>query len=213
MVAIQDPGKEKVSKSKKNNKEAAVMTYPRIKKIDIYKKILIRHKDRLPALDTNENCGAQKLEKVILLKRKKRGATEVNEAYSKFALKEDASIYTLTNDPKLFGLDLVLETFENHIAQAVTKTQLNRTPDDAMRVVWILLDPDNRSSVQGILLGKKDRRKQDQSYCSTLAFFDKKASNFNDPSYIVCSPKLLEDIQDSATFDPNNVSVAVSVCF
>ena len=82
-----------------------------------------------------------------------------------------------------------------------------------MRVVWILLDPDNRSSVQGILSGKKDRRKQDQSYCTTLAFFDEKASDFNDPSYIVRSPKLLEDIQDSATFDPNNVSFAVSVCF
>jgi hypothetical protein len=108
MVAIQDPGKEKVSKSKKNNKEAGVMTYPRIKKIciDIYKKILLRHKDRLPALDTNDNRGAQKLEKVFLRKRKKRGATEVNEAYSKFALMEDDSIYTITNDPKLYGLDL-----------------------------------------------------------------------------------------------------------
>ena len=48
------------------------MTYPRIKKIcfDIYKKILIRHKD-LPALDTNKNRGAQKLEKVILLNERR----------------------------------------------------------------------------------------------------------------------------------------------
>ena len=36
-------------------------------------------------------------------------------------------------DPKLFGLNIVLEAFENHPAQAVTKTQANQqTPDDAM---------------------------------------------------------------------------------
>ena len=77
MVAIQDPGKEKIAKSKKGNKEAGIMTFPRVKKVclDIYRKILVRHKDRLPSLDKNENRGAQKLEKVILLKRKKRLVT------------------------------------------------------------------------------------------------------------------------------------------
>jgi hypothetical protein len=207
MVAIQDSGKEKRSKSKKGNNDAGVMTFPKVRKVclDIYRKILSRHKDRLPALDTNENRGAQKLEKVILLRRKKRSVTEVHESYKKFAAKDDDSVYTITNDPTLFGLNIVLDAFENHLAQTVTKTQANRTPDDAMRVVWILLDPENRPTVQGILSGKKDRKKMDQSYYTTRAFFDEKVSDFNDPSYVVRSPNLLEDIKDWNTFDPNNV--------
>ncbi len=44
--------------------------------------------------------------------------------------------------------------------------------------------------------------------------FEEKASDFNDPSYIICSPKILEDIEDMATFDPNNVSICcVSLSF
>jgi hypothetical protein len=209
MVAIQDPGKEKTTKSKKGNKEATVMTFPRVKKLclELYRKILLRHRDRLPSLDKNENRGAQKLEKVLLLKRKRRSVTEVHPDYKQFASNGDNSVYTITNDPKLFGLDVVLLAFESHLAQAVTKTQGNRTPDDAMRIVWILLDPNNRATVQGILSGRKDRKKMDQSYCTTLAFFDEIASDFNDPSYVVRSPNLLKEIKDWNTFDPNNVSI------
>jgi hypothetical protein len=206
MTAIQDAGKEKKAK----NKETGVVVFPKIKKIclDIYRKIYARHRDRLSSLDKNDTRGAQKLEKVILLKRKKRDITEIDAA---FAMYRDAegSVYIISNDPNKFGLNLVLEAFENHIGQAVTKTMLNRTPDDAMRLVWILLDPENRATVQGILTGKKDQRRMDQSYCTTLAFFDEKASDFNNPAYVVRSPQLLHDIVDYETFDPNNVSFSL----
>ncbi len=136
MAAIQDSGKEK-TKSKKKSNDSGVMIYPTIKKICIknYEKILIRHKERLPALDKNENCRAQKLKKVILLNCNKRGASDVHESYKKFGLKEVNSIYVITNEPNLFGLDIVLDLFENHIAQAVTKSQQNWTPDDVLCVV------------------------------------------------------------------------------
>jgi hypothetical protein len=206
MTAIQDAGKEKKAK----NKETGVVVIPKIKKICqyIYRKIYARHRDRLSSLDKNDTRGAQKLEKVILLKRKKRDITEIDAAFATYRDAE-GSVYIISNDPNKFGLNLVLEAFENHIGQAVTKTMLNRTPDDAMRLVWILLDPENRATVQGILTGKKDRKKMDQSYCTTLAFFDEKASDFNNPAYVVRSPQLLHDIVDYETFDPNNVSFSL----
>jgi hypothetical protein len=83
--------------------------------------------------------------------------------------------------------------------------------DDAMRLVWIMLDPDNRATVQGILSGKKDRKKMDQSYCTTLAFFEEKCYEFNNPKYVARNPQIFADLHDSDSFDPNNVSMPV--CF
>ena len=48
---------------------------------------------------------------------------EVHPDYKQFASNDDNSVYTITNDPKLFGLDVVLLAFESHLVQAVTKTQ------------------------------------------------------------------------------------------
>ena len=205
MTAIQDAGREKKSK----NKDTGVMAFPKIKKLclDLYRKIYARHSNRLPGLDKNEHRGAQKLEKVILLKRKKREVSEVDTEFAKFCDKNEGCVYTIANDRHKFGLNLVLDAFENHQLQAVSKTALNRTPDDAMRLVWILLDPDNRGTVTGILTGKKDRKKMDQSHCTTLAFFEEKAGDFNNPAYVVRSPQLLQDIVDHETFDPNNVRI------
>ena len=106
------------------------------------------------------------------MKRKKRSLAEVNEKYRTFADKLENTVYMISNDTTTYGLDIIPEAFQNNESEAVTKTQLNRTPDDAMRLVWIMLDPDNRATMQGILSGKKDRKKMDQSYCTTLAFFD-----------------------------------------
>jgi hypothetical protein len=132
---------------------------------------------------------------------------EVNDAFRPFAVEND--VYTINNDLVKYGLDIVLDAFENNEAQAVTKNQLNRTPDDVMRVVWILLNPENRGTVQGILSGKKDRKKQDQSYCPTLAFFEEKCIDFNDPKYIVRQPQLFHELHESHLFDPNNVSTTL----
>ena len=99
MFAIQDQGREKTAKSKKGKNEAGVMTFPKVKKVclDIYRKILSRHKDRLPSLDSNENRGAQKLEKVILLKQKKQSVTRLptsTTSWSPHPLSEFPTVYS-----------------------------------------------------------------------------------------------------------------------
>ena len=210
VTALQDPGVEKKSKKKVASGE---LKHPKIQKmcLELYRKILSRHRHRIPTLDSNENRGAKKLLHAIILKRKKRTVAEVDEMYRSFADKSDHTVYTIANSTTTYGLDIVLEAFENNESQAVTKTQLNRTPDDAMRLVWILLDPENRGTVQGILTGKKDRKKLDQSHCTTLAFFEEKCSDFNNPKYIARNPKLLANLHDSDSFDPNNVSVSQHV--
>jgi hypothetical protein len=173
--------------------------------LDLYRKLLTRHKHQFPAMDSNENRGSKKLLQAIVLKRKKRSLAEVDEKYRTFADKSENTVYTISNDTTTYGLDIILEAFQNNESQAVTKTQLNRTPDDAMRLVWIMLDPDNRATVQGILSGKKDRKKMDQSYCTTLAFFEDKCSEFNNPKYIAQNPQMFADLHDSTFFDPHNV--------
>ena len=54
MTALQDPGVKKKTKKKDNSGQ---LKYPKIQKValDLYKKLLTRHKHKFPAMDSNEN--------------------------------------------------------------------------------------------------------------------------------------------------------------
>ncbi len=135
--------------------------------------------------------------------RKLFGTTEVAEEFRRFANTE-GKVYIIRNDSEYFDFDVFLHLHACHLQSKIVHKQEDRTPSDATRVAAVMLAPENRAAVAGILSGVRDRTKSDQSVDPTKAWAILAVEQFKDSEFKVPKPDGMdpEDVED---VDPNDI--------
>lgn len=209
-AALQDIGKQVASRSAAGKRQGLKLTqYDKVAKLSahIYRKIKDLYKPK--GLGDNVSRGKIALMNDIINYRKAVDVAEVRIEFHPFA--KDAKVFLINNEVPFAGVDQSVERFQNHIEETVKAKMTQRTPDDGMRCVAILLDPEFRGSVSGIMSNKKDRTKSDVPGDPTLSFFEKAVESFLDVCFIVKGPReeFMERFpeEDKICWDPNSPNI------
>ena len=184
-TALQDAGKEKVVKNKKG--QVTQHRFPLMEKLatDVYKRIFTELKPE--GLTKNVSRGKLPLYKEIVLKRRHVDVHETNPFFHQY--RKDGKVYLIANDPKLCGLDLAVQSFQDYIKSETNKRNMSRTTNDGLRLSCIMLDAKFRGPVSSILSKKKTRTKSDVAGDPALHFFESILHEcFLSESYIVPLP-------------------------
>jgi uncharacterized coiled-coil protein SlyX len=182
--------------------EQGKLKFPKLKTMSgkIYKQL----KDcNLAGLSTNKQRGSEAILKSLLHLRKQVDKTELYPVLTKFAMPGSSQVYVLKNCNEFFGFDIFLSLFFNYLHGLGNKKDEQRSPGDAIRVAAVMLRPDFRGSVVGLLGGTRDRAKCDQSVEPAVAFSMAALSVYNDPFFVVEKPKTIDD-DDIKNCDPND---------
>lgn len=180
--------------------------YPKLSKVagKVYK---LLKEGKFPNLAANKTRAAREITQSFIRLRKLLDTTQVDDVFKSFAkaTSDESKVYIIRNDAEYFGFDLFLRNYSNHLASKVVQKQEDRTASDAIRVAAVMLAPENRKAVAGILSGVRDRAKSDQAVDPTKAWAMLAVEQFKDLDFVVPRPYEM-DPQDVDGIDPNDVS-------
>jgi hypothetical protein len=178
--------------------------FPQLQKMStkIYEILKEKKLDRLPA---NKTRGSESVQKCLLSLRKHIDKTEVYNELSKHGKYNSPQVFILQNDLVYFGFDYFLTLYFSYLGSVGNKKEEQRTPSDAIRVAGVLLLPEFRGTVQGLLGGTRNREQQDQSVSPTIAFSMDAVKKFNDVDFIVPKPATMDE-DDIKNCDPNDIA-------
>lgn len=206
--ALQDPGAQK--KVKKRGKEQLVTKFPLVEKIGtvIHKKMLKVH-NKPDGMDTNSTRGKIPLCIEIIQRRHHVDISETDVFFHPHG--KQGNVFIITNNPDDSGIDLAIDGFQQHCIQAMEQKNAARTEIDGVRLACVLLDPEHRSTVAGLMSRKKDRKKSDVTGDPALNFHQLILhACFLNTSCVVAPPDdghcdaFLDE--DKAQMDPNHFS-------
>ena len=213
MEALQDTGEQKPKK----NGSGMVVTFL---KIDAQSKKMLRlvHASKYSWMPKNPTAVKMALTTELLFNRKHVEVQHVHKSAAKSFVKANPnSKLMFVFYPELdncTGLKSVLLYFLNaaHTNYSIKKQSLDRTPNDALRVVSIMLDEKYRTQTTIWLSNKKDRQAMDQCKDPNKAMIEAMVADFNDPKYIASSPanERLVVWDTAPALDPNDVSISCS---
>ena len=196
MKALQDPG---VPDEKQ---KGSVFKFPVLKRA--CEKIWVTFKElNVENLPTNKSRGSLSILKCITTRRQLKDKVDVYPSLAEYGAEDSSQVFILQNDEQFFGFDIVLTLYFNYLSSKGNKKEVSRSPDDAIRVAGILLDPEHRASVLGMLSGVRSREKCDQSVDPSLAFAHTMLQKFKDDEYEVQKPRTINE-DDIIGVDPNN---------
>ncbi len=161
--------------------------------------------DRRSGLDENENWGVQKQEKDILMWCNKRHIMEIEATFAKYCEKK-----VLSTQLAVIVKNLVSNLSGRHYWTTLAKLiWINDQQKQQQNTLWV---KSGSCLIQRIaqqyggfwLKTKRNWISHIAPPCSPS--FEEKASDFNNPAYVVCNRQFLHDIVDYTTFDPNIVS-------
>jgi hypothetical protein len=103
-----------------------------------------------------------------------------------------------------------IDAYQNMLSSKHMMVNNNRTPDDALRLGVIILLPEYRGSVPGIIGNKHDRAKADAPNDVTKAFFETiYEEKFSDPMFIADRPNdeyWMNFPAEKNDWDPNKIN-------
>lgn len=209
--ALQDQGKLVAAKTK-SDKETGLQRhqYLEIGKLaaSIYKKV----KEIFNPLGLTENVsrGKNQLATEILQSRKLVNVCETDRAFHPFG--KDGQVYLLMNKPNYAGVDNAVLKWQQAFEHSQDVKSKQRTPNDGMRVCFILLQQENRGTVGGIMANRKSKTKCDIPGDSTLHFFEEVLGDFSNPAFLCTNPREehymshhLDDHRE--TWEPNDPGI------
>ena len=207
--ALQDLGTKK--KEKKGGKEVTKHKFAAVEKVasKIYNSIR-KEFNNPEGLTKNTSRGRTPLLKNLILNRRHVDITETDPFFHQYG--KEGKVFIITNTPSHSGIDVAIDSFQEHIKQQLYQKNVARTSNDGLRLGCVLLDPKHRGTVSGLMTKKKDRKKADQTGDPALHFFQKIVQeDFLDPNYEVSTPSaehydaFPED--EKGGWDPNHPSV------
>jgi hypothetical protein len=208
VTALQDLGKD--HKKKKKGKEFHEHRYPLIDKLaaDIYK--AIKKEINPEGLTKNTSRGKEPLYKELVLSRKHIDATECHPFFHEY--QKGGKVYLIANNPTHSGIDQAIHHFEQYVQAQLLQKNSARTGNDGLRIACILLDPQYRGSVSGIMSRKKDRTKSDIAGDPTTHFFEQILTEaFLNEEYIVSPPaaEYYDEFpeEEKGSWDPNDPAI------
>jgi hypothetical protein len=158
----------------------------------------------------NSSRGKQPLYKELLLSWRHVDVTETDQFFHQYV--KDGKVFLISNNPTNSGIDIAIEHFQVYIQHQAEQKNSARTPNDALRLACILLDPKYRGSVSGLMSKKKDRSKSDLLRDPVSAFFQEILGNcFAKEEYVASPPadvfyhEFPED--EKGNWDPSHPSV------
>lgn len=174
--ALQDPGKPKKVVTK--NGEVTRHQCPALEKLayQVYEKILKVHNNP-KGLTVSVSRGKKPLLIEMVLKRKHVDVTECDPFFQNY--QQQGMVYLWRNDKKLCGLDQCVAAFQENRKVDVAKKESARTGNDGFRLCCVLLDPQFRGSVSGIMSKKRtgpDRIRAGTQRCISLMKSSARAS-------------------------------------
>ena len=145
--ALQDLGRSKETKSK--GRTVKETKYPKMEKMctGIYKKIQMIYKP--VGFTTNQTRGSKALIMECLLCRKHKDIFNCEAFFHPYG--KEGKVYVITNDPIDSGLSIAIKGFQDHVELNAKQKNAARTPNDGLRLAGILMDPQHRSPVSGIM--------------------------------------------------------------
>ena len=205
--ALQDVGKLVPCRTKAGKEKGLKLTkYDLIQKMaaHVYRKI--KEIYRPAGMTDNVSRGKHALVLDIVNSRKAFDTAEVMMEFHE--CNSNGKVLLIANEVPYAGLQMSVERFQNHIEDSVKKKEAQRTPDDGMRCTAIMLDPQYRGTVGGIMTNKKDRAKSDIAGDPVENFFNQAVIDFLNPDYQVKQPSE-ENVrefpdEDRSAWDPNN---------
>ena len=208
-AALQDMGKRQVVKQK--GREVPIHKYPMIDKLagKIYASILSLYNNP-EGLTKNKTRGKQFLYRDIIQSCRHRDISESDPFFHQFG--KDGKVFVITNHTRHAGIDVCVQNFQRSIEHQLRQKNSARTSNDGLRLGCILLDPQYRSTVAGIMSKKKDRKKSDIQGDPTDHFFEKILEEcFSNSAYVASTPSDIyynEFPEDEvASWDPNHSSI------
>ena len=182
--------------------EQGILKFPKLRTMS--GKIYMHLKDNnLAGLPSNKQRGCEQILKLLLKLRKLVDKTDLYPALAKYAHQSSLQVYVLKNCVQFFGFDIFLNFFSNYLHSLGNKKGEQRSPGDAIRVAAVMLDPQFRGTVIGLLGGTRDRAKSDQSVDPAVAFSMAALKVYNDIGFVVEKPKTIDD-GDIMNCDPND---------
>ena len=120
-------------------------------------------------------------------------------------------VYLVNNKPEHCGLDECIKRFQEEYEHTQKQKNSARTCNDGLRPACILLDPQHRDAVAGVMSKKKDRKKADVPGDPTTHFFEKTLDDcFANSEYVVHPPQMqcMEaiDPEDKSVWQPNHTT-------
>lgn len=208
--ALQDLGKKKNAK-KKNGEFQQIHFCPLLDKLALKLCNNITKTFNFPCgLTKNTTRGRLPLCKLLVIKRRAVDATECDPFFRQCV--NDEKVFLFANDPATCGLEIVIDSFQEATRLQLLKKQDNRTNNDGLGLSCILLDPEHRGSVSGMVSKKKNRTKADVPGDPALHFFEKILSDcFANEAHQVPHPpshhcdEFPEELKGS--WDPNAPSI------
>ena len=166
--ALQDPGTV-VEPKKSNKKGQRTYRYPRIEKLS---RTVFTHiaKKLSPGLTQNVTRGSKGIYSAIIEARKQVDVVEQHPFFLQYG--KDGLVFLITNSPEHCGLNLIVDRFQESIELLKRQKNAARTSNDGLRLACVLLHPNNRAAVSGILTKRKDRKRSDIPGDSTTNLFE-----------------------------------------
>ena len=207
--ALNDHG-EKAERTRKG-KKYPYHRYPVLQKLAQQLFTNIKDKFNPQGQTTNVSRGKEKILNDILLQRKLIDVSEADPSLLPYA--KDGKVFAIKDCPLLLGLDVCVENYQKLLELTTLQRQLERTCNDGLRLGCILLDPQYRQSVSGIMTKKLSRAKSDISGDPVLHFFEKiKDEAFCNEEYVISDEvKYYDEFpeEEKAKWDPNDPEVIV----
>jgi hypothetical protein len=205
VCGIQDEGKQ-------DNKKPHIIKYSQLDKLakDIADR-LAKHEPR--GMPANVTRRKNDVTKILVSMRKHVDKTNTrlelvsivcNPENKVTSVSEPEKIFVITNDIANAGFNVAMTALLSAWSQRSVGINLNRTPNDALRVTGIMLDPDIRGGIHGLLCSRRDRNKQDQPISTEQGLYEVCAGKFNDPDYIARVPNEVDLLESYELLDPNH---------
>lgn len=141
--------------------------------------------------------------------RAHRDVAEVALELQKYAVTTSGSnkMYVIGSGTNRGGFGIILRGLLSVWRSKMSAALAQRTPNDALRLAGIMMDPAERESIQRIMSNKKGGREQsDQPNDVFTAYFVTALAKFKDKRYIIAAPNHIGKIQGYESFDANDVS-------
>lgn len=162
---------------------------------------------KIPGVGKNTTREILKITSIIVLSKNHYDCSMVYEelrGYRKPA--SSTKVYIVQNNVDDAGFSVILEKIALSLNHNSAVADTVREPNDALRVCGILLDPQYKDTVAGIMANTKDRAKCDQPMDTTLAFCQDAVLDFNNPHYIVNDPSKSFELDDYEEMDANDIT-------
>jgi hypothetical protein len=208
-LALQDVGKSE--KATRKGREVQLHKFPLIEKLarKIYNAIQKEFKNPV-GLTKNVTRGSKGLYQELVMLRKHVDAVETDPFFHKYS--KDGKVFLIANAAVHSGINIAIGHFQEAIENNLQQKNTARTSSDGLRIGCILLDPQYRDTVSGIMTKKKSRTQSDVTGDPTTHFFEMVLNDcFLNPSYIVSPPvaeyynQFPED--EKPNWDPNAASI------